>query len=69
MNDYFSNVIVARFIGEDGFMGLVHDKVYIIKLISGYNKGKCCLWVFFRGGSCPYYSFEALTNNWSLFHA
>lgn len=46
MNDYFSNVIDGRFIGEDGSMGLGQGKVYIIKIIPGYYKGNQCLWVF-----------------------
>ena len=59
-------VIDVKFIGEDGSMGLRHGKFYSVKVSSGYYEGKRCLWVFFRGGACPYYGFEALADNWSL---
>ena len=61
-----NTVIVAMFIGEDGSMGLSPGKFYKVKVSSGYYKGKQCLWVYFRGGSCPYYGFETMYNNWSL---
>ena len=61
-----NTLIVAMFIGEDGSMGLRHDKFYKVKVSSGYYKGKQCIWAYFRGGSCPYYGFEVLHNNWSL---
>lgn len=54
-----NKVIDAMFIGEDG-------KFYSVKVSSGYYKGKRCLWVYFRGGACPYYGFETLSDNWSL---
>ena len=59
-------VINAMFIGEDGSMGFRNGKFYSLKVSSGYYKGKPCLWVYCDGIACPYYGFEALSDNWSL---
>lgn len=55
----------ARFIGEDGSMGLKHGNVYEIVLFD-YNGQPVVSWKYTKNykESCPYSDFKKLAENW-----
>lgn len=60
--------MLAKFIGENGSMDLVHGKTYKIEIGTGMRDGY--VWVFWhdpikkRRISCPYSSIKKLSENW-----
>lgn len=65
----------ARFIGEDGSMGLVHGNVYEIVLYD-FKEKAVVLWVYekisksgipvYYKGACTYSDFKKLAENWEI---
>lgn len=49
-----------RFIGKDGSMGLVKNRVYLVDL----SIGRRYIWVKWTGNACPYSNFKKLLENW-----
>lgn len=59
-------LIKARFIGEDGSMGLKRGRVYLIQLYT-LNGHICVSWTTSSGRQnkvCPYSSLKTLCANW-----
>lgn len=57
------NTFIARFIGENGSMGLYTDSLYRVEITIKYNM----IWVKWgKGKKCPYSNFEKFLENWEL---
>ena len=62
---------LARFIGEDGSMGLANGTLYLITIKKGSWLDRLWgykFWVWINGGmtswACPYGNFEKVKENW-----
>lgn len=57
-----------KYIGKDGSMGLIKDRIYDCRITSNYSG---CVWIVWqdpndgREHSCPYGSLQAVADNWS----
>ena len=55
--------MLLKFIGENGSMGLIKDREYLVEVYS-HNE---CIWVEWKPNyKCPYASPQALARNWAL---